>query len=559
MIDYGIRINLEGNAANRLKQITALQNELNAAIKKAASAQKEYDKAADNLKQTERDVKAINQQLRVMESQLTRAQNKLKATPWSKEQLSNVQQLSGSVREQRAELEAAMQAQREDQYVRDQAKTALDAEIQKRRELSLAVKNTRSEYSQERSAIERNTRLWEGSMSVLRGVVGIYGTVLGAIGTFSEDSEKLNEIQQKSVAVLTAMVGVQQLSVGWMKTAELRSALMVAATMKWNAAVATLTNTLKYAALAKSVLFGVGGFVIGGLVAGGVALSNYLSNRSKEREEQEKRIKEQEEFAQAVGEGAASAIAKYKELQALWNRLDESDEKRVRFIKKHKSALEELGAEINNVTDAERFFTQNESEFIDSMIRRGKASAYFSFMQKEISSNIARQQTRESLFKELQEIERKAASGEISLFEKPNMNKSGALGLSMSEWSKGLYPDLHLTKEGERKKEIENLLRNIDRENIKSSSKIQEYATQGADFSDKPGQIDGKALTSSISTDDFIRGVRGDGGVKNFNIEFNAPVVQVDSKNTAKQYTPEEMANIASNEFIQTIMQLATS
>lgn len=392
-------------------------------------------------------------------------------------------------------------------------------------------------------------------MSVLRGVVGIYGTVLGAIGTFSEDSEKLNEIQQKSVAVLTAMVGVQQLSVGWMKTAELRSALMVAATTKWNAAVATLTKTFKYAALAKSALFGVGGLVVGGLVASGVALSNYLSNRSKEREEQEKRIKEQEEFAQAVGEGAASAIAKYKELQALWNRLDESDEKRVRFIKKHKSALEELGAEINNVSDAERFFTQNESEFIDSMIRRGKASAYFSFMQKEVEKDIILSQKRDSLTKELNEIYRKAEAGEITLSERSPVYKIGYGGVAIDTGER----ETRLTKSGFREQEILRLLRDIDRERNETSSKIKEYAEQGANYTDNPGQIDEKDLKSSISTDDFIRGVRGDGGVKNFNIEFNAPVVQVDSKNTAKQYTPEEMANIASNEFIQTIMQLATS
>lgn len=547
MTDYGIRINLEGNAANRLKQINALQNELNATTEKVASAQKKYNIAAGDLKYVNRYIQSANQQLKVMESQLARARKSLKDTPWDREQLGEVQRLSGAVREQRAELEAAIKAQKDDQNRRDEAKVALDAEIQKRRELSLAVKNTQSEYSQERSQIERNTRMWEGSMSVLRGVVGIYGTAIGVIGAFSEDNERLNEIQQKSASVLTAMVGVQQLSVGWMKTAELRSALMVAATTKWNAAVATLTKTFKYAALAKAALFGVGGAVIGGLVAGGIALSNYLSNRSKEREEQEKRIKEQEEFAQAVGEGAASAIAKYKELQALWNRLDDSDEKRVRFIKKHKSALEELGAEINNVSDAEKFFTQNESEFIDSMIRRGKASAYFSFMQKEISSNIARQQTRDSLFKELQEIERKAASGEISLRKS---QYSASLG-------QGQVYNV-LTKEGFRKQEIENLLREIDRENIKSSSKIQEYATQGAGYTDEYGEI-GKGITSTVSTDDFIRGVRGDGGIKNFNIEFNAPVVQVDSKNTAKQYTPEEMANIASNEFIQTIMQLATS
>lgn len=545
MIDYGVRINLEGNAANRLKQITALQKELDASIRRVKDAQNQYAKSAENLKKVEKNLSDISNATKRVKSNIADLESQLKNSPYDKTLKARVEVSREYLAGLRDQFYEEKKGLAEVSAEHEKIKAALDAEKAKREELSLAVRNNKSAYSQERSEIERNTRLWEGSMSVLRGVVGIYGTVLGAIGTFSEDSEKLNEIQQKSVAVLTAMVGVQQLSVGWMKTAELRSALMVAATMKWNAAVATLTNTLKYAALAKSVLFGVGGLVIGGLVAGGVALSNYLSNRSKEREEQEKRIKEQEEFAQAVGDGAASAIAKYKELQALWNRLDESDEKRVRFIKKHKSALEELGAEINNVSDAERFFTQNESNFIESMVRRGKASAYFSLMQKEVDQNVIRQIEREKLTKELQTIEQNARLGKISLKR-----------TDLKWWGGFNYVP---TKEGERKQEIENLLRKIDRESIKSSSKIQEYATQGADFSDKPGQIDGKALTSSISTDDFIRGVRGDGGVKNFNIEFNAPVVQVDSKNTAKQYTPEEMANIASNEFIQTIMQLATS
>lgn len=63
---------------------------------------------------------------------------------------------------------------------------------------------------------------------------------------------------------------------------------------------------------------------------------------------------------------------------------------------------------------------------------------------------------------------------------------------------------------------------------------------------------------SDINTDLSPRGVSGNGGIKNFQITFNSPVVQIDDKHVeGEKYTPEQLGQIAAKEFVNIATQIA--
>lgn len=63
---------------------------------------------------------------------------------------------------------------------------------------------------------------------------------------------------------------------------------------------------------------------------------------------------------------------------------------------------------------------------------------------------------------------------------------------------------------------------------------------------------------SYINTDLSPRGVSGNGGIKNFQITFNSPVVQIDDKHVeGEKYTPEQLGQTAAKEFVNILTQIA--
>lgn len=68
-----------------------------------------------------------------------------------------------------------------------------------------------------------------------------------------------------------------------------------------------------------------------------------------------------------------------------------------------------------------------------------------------------------------------------------------------------------------------------------------------------PGQT-----ISAVNTDLSPRGVSGNGGIKNFQITFNSPVVQIDDKHVeGEKYTPEQLGQTAAKEFVNILTQIA--
>lgn len=63
---------------------------------------------------------------------------------------------------------------------------------------------------------------------------------------------------------------------------------------------------------------------------------------------------------------------------------------------------------------------------------------------------------------------------------------------------------------------------------------------------------------AGVNTDLSPRGVSGNGGVKNFQITFNSPVVQIDDKHVeGEKYTPEQLGQTAAKEFVNILTQIA--
>lgn len=63
---------------------------------------------------------------------------------------------------------------------------------------------------------------------------------------------------------------------------------------------------------------------------------------------------------------------------------------------------------------------------------------------------------------------------------------------------------------------------------------------------------------SDVNTDLSPRGVSGNGGIKNFQITFNSPVVQIDDKHVeGEKYTPEQLGQTAAKEFVNILTQIA--
>lgn len=63
---------------------------------------------------------------------------------------------------------------------------------------------------------------------------------------------------------------------------------------------------------------------------------------------------------------------------------------------------------------------------------------------------------------------------------------------------------------------------------------------------------------SDVNTDLSPRGVSGNGGIKNFQITFNSPVVQIDDNHVdGEKYTPEQLGQTAAKEFVNILTQIA--
>lgn len=108
---------------------------------------------------------------------------------------------------------------------------------------------------------------------------------------------------------------------------------------------------------------------------------------------------------------------------------------------------------------------------------------------------------------------------------------------------------------GNEVKKFEGIISNIDLKikQINSQFKYSKYLENTQ--KDNPSVND---IINGVNTDLSPRGVSGNGGIKNFQITFNSPVVQVDDNHVdGEKYTPEQLGQTAAKEFVNILTQIA--
>lgn len=242
----------------------------------------------------------------------------------------------------------------------------------------------------------------EAAAQAFQGIAAAGSIATGAIALLGDENKDLVKILTKVQAAQSILNGVMAIanilnkdSALMLKIKQIRQAANVATTVKDTAAttantVATTANTVAVTAnttaqnahnvalaVCKALFGDFTGLAIvaaAGLMAYGVAAATSADEQEELNSELERGKNVQNAYYDEYNSNLSKTMSSYSRLQTSWNQLKSESEKN-QWIKDNKDAFNDLGFEINNTADAERFFVQNEAKVIASFTARAEAAA----------------------------------------------------------------------------------------------------------------------------------------------------------------------------------------
>lgn len=307
----------------------------------------------------------------------------------------------------------------------------------------------------QQNMLKRGERMWDGLLSGLSGVSGMFSAAQGAVALFAGENENLQKIMLKVQSLMAITIGLKEVQLAldkdeafqlvtinglkewWNKLLAVgrgeqvaSTAATIADTTAINANTAAETanaaakqantaaqtgnttaqaaNTVATGAQATAAVAGTaaniglaGAFrMVGtaiksipvfGWILAGISALIALVTHFVGKANEAK--KAQEEWYKSIAENAYKPIATLEELSLKWNALGDDLEAKKKFIEANKKAFDELGVSINGVTDAENLLIANKRAFIDAQIEKAKAMILVQQAQEEVK-NIAEMQMR---------------------------------------------------------------------------------------------------------------------------------------------------------------------
>lgn len=305
----------------------------------------------------------------------------------------------------------------------------------------------------QQNMLKRGERMWDGLLSGLSGVSGMFSAAQGAVALFAGENENLQKIMLKVQSLMAITIGLKEVQLAldkdeafqlvtinglkewWNKLLAVGRGEQIAATaatvadtaatvadtaattantaaQQANTAAqsgnttAQAANTVATGAQATAATAGTvaniglaGAFrMVGaaiksipvfGWILAGISALIALVTHFVGKANEAK--KAQEEWYKSIAENAYKPIATLEELSLKWNALGDDLEAKKKFIEANKKAFDELGVSINGVTDAENLLIANKRAFIDAQIEKAKAMILVQQAQEEVK-NIAEMQ-----------------------------------------------------------------------------------------------------------------------------------------------------------------------
>lgn len=299
----------------------------------------------------------------------------------------------------------------------------------------------------QQNMLKRGERMWDGLLSGLSGVSGMFSAAQGAVALFAGENENLQKIMLKVQSLMAITIGLKEVQLAldkdeafqlvtinglkewWNKLLAVGRGEQVASTAATVADTAATTantaakqantaaqtgnataqaaNTVATGAQATAATAGtvaniglagafrmvgaaiksipVFGWILAGISAL-IALVTHFVGKANEAK------KAQEEWYKSIAENAYKPIATLEELSLKWNALGDDLEAKKKFIEANKKAFDELGVSINGVTDAENLLIANKQAFINAQIEKAKAMILVQQAQEKVKTLMEQEQ-----------------------------------------------------------------------------------------------------------------------------------------------------------------------
>lgn len=223
--------------------------------------------------------------------------------------------------------------------------------------------------------------------TTLQGVAGAAGMVTGVMGLFNTESEDMAKIQTKIQSVMAVIVGLETTYNLVKKTSNTMLAIQQVKTWalalaKKGEAVATAEATVAQEGLNAAMAANPIGAIIALVTAASAAiwaLWNALSSET-EAEKEHKKVQEQlgevqQEVARKTADAYASNLKAYEDLRESYNKTAKDVKAKSEWWNDHKSDLQKLGLEVDNVTGLYDVFVGQTDRVKDALMQRAKYAA----------------------------------------------------------------------------------------------------------------------------------------------------------------------------------------